>query len=162
MCTCVCIVIKGHFDIVSYSFKGREIVYNSLFKGDIFGNNLLFSSDPIYRGNVVAKSDSEVVLIEQPTLVYLFKNNNDFMMEYLMEQADFVKRLNARIKLLSFDHAEERLKYLFIMNNGEIKFKYITTLAETLNLTREVTSRMINKLVKEGKIKRSKNLLQLV
>ena len=43
-CEYLGIVISGNIKIISYSFSGNEIIYNSLFEGDIFGNNLIFSS----------------------------------------------------------------------------------------------------------------------
>lgn len=162
ICTSISIVVIGDIDITSYSFKGKDIVYNSLSSGDMFGNNLLFSSNPKYRGDVVTKSAGQIYVIEQPTLLYFLKNNNAFLLEYLKVCSDFGKSLNSKIKLLSFNHAEERLKYLFVINDGVIRFKYITTLADTLNLSREATSRLISKLIKEGKIKRTMNVLTLV
>ena len=48
-CEKVGIVIKGLLNIVSYSLNGTEIVYNVLKEGQMFGNNLLFSSHPFYK-----------------------------------------------------------------------------------------------------------------
>lgn len=162
LCTSICVVLNGSFDIVSYSYKGKEIHYNSINKGEMFGNNLLMSSEPYYRGNVVAKVDSEIAIIEQPTFLYLMKNNESFLKEYLMIQSEFGKSLNAKIKLLSFPLAIERLNYYFLMNDGTIKFKYISSLAETLNITREVLSRLLSSLEKQGKINRYKNKIEQV
>ena len=47
-CENVGIIISGKVDIISYSFEGKELLLNSLKAGDIFGNNCLFSSEPVY------------------------------------------------------------------------------------------------------------------
>ena len=73
-----------------------------------------------------------------------------------------LKSLNAKIKLLSFSLAEERLNYYLLMHNGVINYKYITSLADQLNLTREVLSRLLSKLEKEGKIKRTNKTIELI
>ena len=75
LCENVGIIISGKIDIVSYSFNGKELLLNSLKAGDIFGNNLLFSSEPIYRGDVVAKEKSVIAFINKENLIYLLQNN---------------------------------------------------------------------------------------
>jgi CRP-like cAMP-binding protein len=64
-CDSIGVVIEGQIDIVSYSFSGKEINYNSLQNGDIFGNNLLFSDSPKYKGNVISKGNSLIAFIKK-------------------------------------------------------------------------------------------------
>ena len=161
-CMSICIVVKGSFDIISYSYKGKEILYNTVKTDEMFGNNLIMSSEPFYRGNVIAKRESEIVILEQPTFLYLMKNNESFLREYLRVQSEFGKTLNARIKLLSFSLAEERLNYYLLMHDGSITYKYITLLAERLNLSREVLSRLLTKMETEKKIVRHNKTIELV
>ena len=59
-CDCVGIVESGEIEIVSYSYSGKEIVFTRLTPGMIFGNNLAFSSDPCFKGNVIAAKKSKV------------------------------------------------------------------------------------------------------
>lgn len=51
VCHTLGIVKSGEITISSITFTGNEIIYNRLTKGQMFGNNLLFSSDNKYRGN---------------------------------------------------------------------------------------------------------------
>ncbi|MDD4104199.1 MAG: cyclic nucleotide-binding domain-containing protein, partial [Bacilli bacterium] len=53
-CMEVGFVIEGEIVISSYTYHGEEVVYNMLSDNDMFGNNLLLSSDPHYRGNIIA------------------------------------------------------------------------------------------------------------
>ena len=154
-CEEITIVSEGKIKIVSYSFSGKEIIFNELGKNQIFGNNLLFSSEPNYKGDVISVDKSIVVSIKKDNLITLLSSNKEFLKEYLKIQSDFGKSLNSRIKLLSIDSALERFEYYLFINKGEIEFKTITSLATKLGLKRETLSRLISKLEKENVIKRS-------
>ena len=155
-CTSIGIVVSGKIEIVSYSFEGKEMLLNTLKPGDIFGNNLLFSSEPVYRGDVVAKDKSVVAFVNKENLVYLLQNNQEFLELYLQTQSDFGKSLNSRIQLLSFTNAEDRLLYYANKNNGVITYKNVTALAATIGIQRETLSRLLTNLVKRHQIKKEK------
>ena len=162
VCENVGIIISGKVDIVSYSFQGKEMVINSLKAGDIFGNNLLFSSNPIYRGDVIAKEKCVIAFINKENLIYLLQNNRDFLDQYLQIQSDFGKSLNARIQLLSFPNAEERLFYFASKNNGVIIFKNVTSLAATIGVQRETLSRLLTNLIERHLIKKEKGKITVL
>ena len=156
LCENVGVIVSGKVDIISYAFKGKEMLLNSLKAGDIFGNNLIFSSDPIYRGDVVAKEKCVIAFINKENLIYLLQNNKEFLTLYLQAQSDFGKSLNARIQLLSFTNAEERLFYYASKNDNVIVFKNVTSLAQTIGIQRETLSRLLTSLVKRHLIKKEK------
>lgn len=161
-CESVGIVVEGEIEIVSYSYGGKEIVFNHLYPGRVFGNNLIFSSNPIYKGSVIAKKPAKVALIYKKTLISLLKSNDDFLLEYLQYQSDMGKELNSKIKLLSLDNAEERFFYYLHSQNGMITYSSITKLALTLSLQRETLSRLLSRLVNEKRIIRSKNAIKQI
>ena len=161
LCDVVGIVLSGQINIVSYTLSGQEIVYNQIKENGMFGNNLLFSSNPYYKGNVISAEKTTVVLIGKKTLLSILKNNRDFLIQYLQFNSDFSKSLNHQIKLLSFSNAEDRFLY-YLQENGRIKMLSVTELAKTLFLSREALSRLITRLVKEGKINRSGNIIELL
>lgn len=156
LCENVGVIISGKVDIVSYSFQGKEQILNSLKAGDIFGNNLIFSSEPIYRGDVIAKEKCVIAFINKENLIYLLQNNQEFLTLYLKAQSDFGKSLNSRIQLLSFTNAEERLVYYASKNDNVIVFKNVTTLAAQIGIQRETLSRLLTSLVKRHLIKKEK------
>ena len=158
-CTSIGIVIKGEVVISSVTFEGNEIIYNTLSSGNIFGNNLLFSKEAFYRGNVIAKSDSEIAFIEKSNLICILQHNEDFLLNYLEINSEFTKSLNSKIKLLSFAQAKERFLYYLFINHNEIRFKNITSLANSLFLSREATSRLINQMIKNKEIIRKGNVI---
>ena len=162
VCESIGIIISGKIDIVSYSFQGKELLINSLKAGDIFGNNLLFSSSPIYKGDVIAKEKCVVAFINKKNLVYLLQNNFEFLDLYLQAQSDKAKLLTARIQLLSFPNAEERLFYYASRNHNIIEFKNVTTLAATLGVQRETLSRLLTNLVERHLIKKEKGKITVL
>lgn len=159
-CLYVGIVVKGEIKIASFTLLGQEIVYNIVKEGQMFGNNLIFSNYPHFRGTVIASSDGELILISKENLLKILQSNLSFLEAYLSSQAEFSKRLNNTIKLLSLSSAEERLLY-YLKQNNPLKIKSISSLSESLYLSREATSRLVSKMVKEGKINRNGNMLYL-
>ena len=159
-CLYVGIVIKGEIKIASFTLSGQEIVYNVVKEGQMFGNNLIFSNYPHFRGTVIASSDGELILISKENLLKILQSNLSFLEAYLSSQAEFSKRLNNTIKLLSLSSAEERLLY-YLKQNNPLKIKSISSLSESLYLSREATSRLVSKMVREGKINRNGNMLYL-
>ena len=161
-CECIGVVVDGDIEITSYSYSGKEIIYNHLLPGMLFGNNLIFSSKPIYKGSIIAKKPSKVALIYKNSLLTLLKNNDGFLLKYLQYQSDMGKDLNGKIKLLSLDNAEERFFYFLHLQNGLITYSSITKLASVLSMQRETLSRLLSKLVKENKIIKEKHLIKSV
>ena len=53
LCESIGIVDTGEIEIVSYNYSGKEIVFTRIGLGMMFGNNLVFSSDPYFKGNVI-------------------------------------------------------------------------------------------------------------
>ncbi len=160
-CENIGIIESGKVSIITYLNNGNEVVFNRLKENDIFGNNLIFSKKPYYKGDIVAMSDCEIVLIGKELLVKLLKTNDDFMHEYLQIQSDFSKSLNDKIKLLSMDSAEDRFEYYMHSNNNKIEYDTISNLAKELYIKRETLSRLLTKLVKNNKIIRSSNNIML-
>ena len=159
-CSYVGIVIKGELKIVSFTLSGSEVIYNIVRENEMFGNNLLFTESPYYKGHVLASVDGEVILFTKDNLLKILQSNVAFLEAYLSFQAEFSKRLNKTIKLLSLTSAEERFLY-YLKRNNPLKIKSISSLAESLYLSREATSRLVSKMVKKGKINRNGNILYL-
>lgn len=162
ICNSLGIVLEGEIKIASMTFKGNEVIYNSLTKGRMFGNNLIFSNDNKYRGDVKTTKNSKVALIDKDNLVLILMNNKTFLEEYLAIQSEFTKSLNTKIKLLTFDNAKERLLYYLFINDNRIIYKNVTSLAKQLYLSREATSRLLSLLEKENIIVKHKHEIILL
>lgn len=161
-CQEVGMVENGELEIVSYTKEGGEIIYRKITSGMMFGNNLIFSSDTSYKGNVIAKTDSLIYFIKKDNLIQIFRQNTHFLLEFLKYQSDMGKELNAQIKLLTISNAEQRFFYFAHLNNNVIRYKTITSLAASIYLQRETLSRLITKLEKENKIIRRHKVIKIV
>lgn len=161
-CESVSIVVSGEVKISTTSFEGQELIYNILHKNDVFGNNLIFSDEPFYKGDVIATKESTIVIIKRENLIQLLQSNKEFMISYLNTQSNFSKKLNSTIKLLSYTSAEERFRFYLFNNNGKIQYKSVSELASILHLQRETLSRLLTKLEKENVIKRSLHQIDLI
>ena len=162
LCDAVSIVVSGEIKIVSTSFEGHEIIFNTIEKDEIFGNNLIFSDQPYFKGDVICTKEATVVFINKQHLTNLLQSNKNFLIQYLSIQSNFSKKLNSTIKLLSYDSAEDRLRFYLYNNNNEIFFKTITDLALTLHIQRETLSRLLTKLKKENVIVRSPHRIKII
>ena len=162
ICEYVALVISGQIEIKSYDLSGKEIVYNIINAGGIFANNLLFSNDKAFKGNVIATVDTSLALIDEQNLITILMNNEAFLRKYLSVQAQSMKQLNFMMKLLSFDSARDRFLYYLEYHHKMITIYSITQLSKELFLTRETLSRLISSLLKEGLIIKEKQLIKLV
>lgn len=162
ICDVIGIVLEGRVDISSYSFNGDELIYNSLTENMIFGNNLIFSTNPKFKGSVIAKENSNIAFISKTNLIKLLQQNEKFLEEYLKIQSDFGKYLNSQIKLLSYSSAEERFLYYLYINNNQIIYTSVTDLANQLHLKRETLSRLLSSLEKRHLIRRHKNQITYI
>ena len=142
------IVKYGKLLITSYPENGNPIIYNRLKEDDMFGNNLLFSSQPFYKGDVIVESDSGIILIKKDVLIGFLEENTDFLLAYLQIQADSGKRLHSRIRLLSIDSAQERFITYLRENGNKITYSSVSDLADDLFIRRETLSRLLSKLIK--------------
>lgn len=161
-CQYVGIVLKGIINISSYSYQGIEMNYAVINKDEMFGNNLLFSSEPYFKGHVISKTNTDIALIDKNTLLHIFKNNEQFLLAFLNKESDGSKKMNNKIKTLSFYHAEDRFLYYLSSHNNHIIYHSITSLAAELNMSREVLSRLIAKLTKEKTITKNGHSISLI
>ena len=159
LCSTISIVVSGQVKISSMHYSGSEVIFNVLENGEMFGNNLLFSDNPFYKGDVIALKDSMIVSINKENLENILQSNKEFLIAYLNIQSNFGKKLNSTIKLLSFSSAEERFMFYLKESNNEIKYHSVTELADLLHLKRETLSRLLTKLEKENVIQRSPHLI---
>lgn len=162
VCVSVALVISGQIIIRSIDLNGKEIIYNIINEGGIFANNLLFSNDKRYKGDVLATQKSKVALLSEDNLIEILMNNEIFLRTYLSVQAENIKQINFMVKLLSLDSARERFIYYLEYHHRHIKIESITRLSKELSLTRETLSRLISSLIKEKIIIKEKQLIKLI
>lgn len=158
-CETVGILKEGLITICSYTFEGKEIVFNTVKPGMMFGNNLLFSNERAYKGDVKAVYDSKIYLINEKSLLSLCAQNISFLKEYLTLSSNAAVNLNERIKTLSFGSLKERLSYMLFLHNGILPYQSLSHLAKELNVERETLSRYLSQQISFGNLKKENNTL---
>jgi len=153
-CESLGFVNLGKLEISSILKDGRKVIYNTLRMDDIFGGNLIFSSDPTYKGDVIALTDCVILFIAKNDLEKILQNNTKFLEGFLKHQSDFAKALNFKIKLLSIESAKERILYYLQYCGGRKRIESVTRLSEEISLSREATSRTLSKLIDDNKIEK--------
>lgn len=161
ICKNIGLIISGEVTIKSYGLSGEEIIYNTIKEDGIFGNNLIFSNDKRYLGDVYASKDSEIIFINRNELVTLLKNNDSFFNSYMEKLSNESKGLHANIRLLTINSAKERFLHFLKINNNEIEYDSITSLANKLYLKRETLSRTISLLIKQKLVIKKNNKINL-
>ena len=152
-CRGVYFLARGQIKIVTYTLKGKEIVYNRFVGSGMFGNNLCYSEDNRFRGNVVGELDGTLYYLPREFMTEVLQSNKEFLEAYLSEVASFGRALNGRIQVLSIPSAAERFEFYLMSRGGRIQFKTVASLADELHLSREVLSRTIHEMERRGTIK---------
>ena len=160
-CEHIGIMCEGEVSIISYLDEGKEIIYNTLKTDEIFGNNLIFSSEPYYKGDIIADTDSTVALIRKDDLMNILQKNRNFLKEYLKIQSNSSKALNNRIRLLSIPSAEERFRFYMHENRNRITYDSIERLAKKMYLSRETLARLLSRLENNNSIIRENKVIIL-
>lgn len=165
-CNKIGIILKGHIIITSITYQEKEETISSLYENEVFGNFLIFSSHPFYLGDIIADKKSTIVFITKNELLYLMKNNNIFMNEFLKEMSDNAIDIKQQNKLLAHKNIKDRILYYFNtlsakQNSKTIIVPSITKLALKLSLPRPSVSRELTNLVNEGLIMKVKNIITL-
>lgn len=158
-CNKIGLVIKGKIIIASYSYKGNEILFNNLKKNSIFGNSLIFSSSPFYKGKIISKTDSIIAYISKDKLLYLLSDSPTLLC-YLSMLSDAILNEKEKNRTLSFDNTSDKLLYLLSIHK-QINISSITLLAKQLGVSRESLSRCISSLVKKQLISYENKIISL-
>lgn len=152
ICNYIGIVLDGDVIISTITYNNNEEIINVIKKNNIFGNNLIFSSSPIFLGNIISYTNTTIAFISKNNLKLLFNENKEFLYKYLELISNQILEEKQKVKLLVHKNIRDRL--LFYFNNeqkkkGLIKIKSIAELARILSLPRPSVSREIYKMIDE-------------
>ena len=153
VCNYIGVVLEGQLLISTITLNDKEEVINIINKNCVFGNNLIFSSSPIFLGNIISQTNSRIAFISRNNLKLIFKDNKEFLYKYMELLSDQILIEKQRNKLLVHKNIRDRLLYYF--NNeqkkkGQIRIKSIAELARILSLPRPSVSREIYKMVDDN------------
>lgn len=158
-------ITYGKAYIMKTDINGNTTILRDLKVNDIF-SNLFFqdSEDEIY---IVSNKSTEVIFIDYYSILKHCTKNCPFHNNLVLTLYDLLindnKKQNEKIELLSQKTVREKILYFLIqrMNNDNI-FKVTTSykaIAEYIVVDRSNLMRELNKLEKDGIIKRDKDII---
>ncbi len=150
LCDRLAIVIFGEVSIASFTYNGDEILFKKIISNEVFGQSLIFSSSPFYKGMVICHKNSKIAFIKKDVLLQSLSNPS-LLEIYLKLISDEILLSKEKSRMLSFNHTQDRLLYMLYAKH-EISFLSITSLAKELSVTRESLSRSLKSLCRKNLI----------
>lgn len=165
VCNHLGIVLKGEVLISTITYNEKEEIINTIKEHDVFGDILLFASNNIYLGDVIAIKKSIVALITKDNLLTLLTQRKELLTKYLSHLSNKSLNIKLQSKLLSHKNIEDRIMYFLstVKNKDNIyEYKSITDIANKLSLPRPSVSRSMTILENKGLIKKEKKKIYIL
>ncbi len=160
-------VLAGHLRLTAYSMAGREVVYHDLHTGDLVGELSAIDGRP-RSTNLTAMSDAELARLEAADFIRLLQEEPDFAMAILRQLTLLVRKLNARIHLLTAAVptriCAELLRLANFSQIGDNTARLVPPprhldIANRVNTHREAVSRTLGDLQRQKVIRRGQGEL---
>lgn len=162
-CSGLLVVLNGSLRAFLNSPDGKEITLYTLLDGDtcIFTASCIFNNIN-FNVNVEAISDTEVIVLPSHYLDFLQKNNIEFQKYILQVTQSKMSEVIWIIEQVVFSSFDKRLKdYLLNFNSNTITTTH-NTIVKDLGTAREVVSRMLKHFEKEGIVKLSRGVIEII
>ena len=164
------LIVKGKVKVYLSGDDSREIILDTLYEGDYFGEMSLFN--PHKRSaNVMTLVKSEILKIKKECIEHLINSNPNISLKLLSEMADKVRTSNEIIGSIIFNDSKQRI--LKLLNNISersnsvvkgykvIDRPLIKDIASLTGIARETASKMLHDLNKIGAIKLSQKKIMI-
>ena len=164
-------ITKGVARVVNYSVSGREVAFDDLRTGSLFGELAAIDGEP-RSANVVAIAPSTVATMNAATFRSMLEENPPVAIVLMKRLTQMVRLSVERIMDLSTlgannrVHAELlRLAKSNIRDDGTAVISPVpihSELASRVSTTRETVARVLSELTRKGLVKKSGNSLILL
>lgn len=157
-CRSLDIILEGTVTMQKLDYDGNIMTIASFDRCDVFGENLLFSTNKSYLLTATAKTDVTILHLEGNFILELCQHNKSFLIEFLRLMSDKTQILAGVIKGIARkpirECIKEYLKYEKRLQNDDRVRLNVTKkeLAERFGIQRTSLSRELNKMRKEGLI----------
>ena len=156
-------ILEGEAKVVNRTERGKEILLTMHQTGDFFGE-LSVIDGKTSPAAVIATKDSDTALISKSDFYALIFSQHKILENLLQLFCSRIRESIRKIQILNFNNAAQRVKMLFLLlseSYGEkteqgtilnIKLSH-QDIADTIGLTRETVTRVLDKWKKSGEIK---------
>ncbi len=155
-CDYLGIVIEGEILIKTYTYYGKEETITLVKEQDLFGQFLLFASEPFYLGIGITKRKTKIAVIKKDALLNLFRENPQFLECYLNKICSESLKIKQQAKLLAHKNIRDRIMYYFKLHQKDhiVTITSVTDFASSLSIPRPSLSRELIRMEQEGLIKK--------
>ena len=165
-------VVEGRVRVVNFSISGREISFDEMEPGGVFGELAALDGMP-RSAAVVALTDTFVASISPNTFLNLLRDHPDLAIGVMQELAKIVRTSTERIMDLSTLGALNRVHSEILRearahaedgtNTARISpIPVHADIAARVSTTRETVARVLSDLAKQGLVKREKDALAIL
>lgn len=167
ICINIGFLLEGSLSVSNTLPNFNESIIQVLNKGDVFGENLIFSDNPYYPGNIYANNNCQIAFISKNNFLNLLSSNTIFRDYYITLLSKKFISMQERIKVLSQNSLYNKVLFYFEMisqktHSKSIKIKSIDYISKYLNAPRPSVSRVISKLIEDNKIIKNKKIITLI
>lgn len=162
------IILRGRLEMRKYLPTGNVL---SLFHrgcGEVIGGSIVFSSEPRYPCDVIAKEKSLLLWIGRSTLLEMLLKNETVARNILRISADRILQLEKRVELFSFFSIQKKIAFSLLHDFSMDQRQTVsvpfskTTWAEYLNVSRTSLSRELKILCTQGVIEMRENKISIL
>lgn len=164
-------VTRGAVRVVNYSVSGREVAFDDIMAGSIFGELAALDGEP-RSANVVAIAPTTVASMSPPAFREMLAAHPDVALELMRRLARIIRTSVERIMDLSTLGAHNRVyaEILRLAKQGRLEGESAIIspipihgeVASRVSTTRETVARVFSDLSRKGLVKRKGNTLEIV
>tara|TARA_R110002110_G_scaffold85816_3_gene223647 strand:+ start:23012 stop:23710 length:699 start_codon:yes stop_codon:yes gene_type:complete len=165
-------IVEGRVRVVNFSISGREITFDEMEPGGVFGELAALDGMP-RSAAVVALTDTLVASISPDTFLNLLRDHPDLAIGVMQELAKIVRTSTERIMDLSTLGAHNRVHSEILRearahaeedaNTARISpIPVHADIAARVSTTRETVARVLSDLTRQGLLKREKDALAIL
>jgi CRP-like cAMP-binding protein len=151
---CAYIVRSGEVSIVLSSLDGRDMLINTMRRGDIFGELGILTARP-RSTSAIARADTDILVVPAEVFLHIVDEEPSLARRILKITAERLQRSGEREGALAFLDAQARLARLLLELEKEEKAKgYVTIsqeeLAHRTGLIRQTVAKALGKWRRAG------------
>lgn len=166
------IVLDGALVVVREDMDGNRLIINLVEPGEMIGEIVVFSKNPVWPASVQTKEDSRVCFIPSAKIISPCCNacvwHLTFIKNLIKAVSDSAVMLNRKVEFLTIKSMRGRLCKFLLEKYKELGKTTLTLsmnrnqLADYLNVSRPSMSREICRMRDEGIIEFNKNTFRIV
>ena len=152
------IVMSGYAEIIHVEYNGNEILAEELTENSVFGNSISGTNNE--NCQIVARDDTEVVVIDYDKLMNPKNSKHDFFIIFYRNIFDIInakiREQNERIRILEKKQIRDKLLEYFELKHRKSRSKNIylpftfKTLADYIGVNRSAMFRELKNLKEEN------------